>query len=68
VLPAAEDNRAAGIPPVTGADMEPLVAEASIRLLAGSAALVARRGGRGRRAARAASPASRRRRSRGAHR
>jgi len=69
--PAAEDNRAAGILPITGADMEPLVAAASICLLAGSAALVAGRGGRGARGARTAragGPAGRRRRSRGSHR
>jgi hypothetical protein len=66
--PAASDNRAAGILPITGADMEPLVAAASICLLAGSAALVAGRGGRGGRVARATNSAGRRRRSRGAHR
>jgi len=69
--PAANLDRAAGILPITGADMEPLVAAASICLLAGSAALVAGRGGRGGRGgrvARAANAPGRRRRSRGSHR
>jgi len=66
--PAANLDRAAGILPITGADMEPLVAAASICLLAGSAALVAGRGGRGARVARAANAPGRRRRSRGSHR
>jgi len=67
--PQASDDRAAGILPITGADMEPLVAAASICLLAGSAALVAGRGGQsGRRVARTANAPGRRRRSRGSHR
>jgi hypothetical protein len=60
---AAADT-SSGILPITGADMEPLVAAASICLLAGSAALVAGRRGRGARVARATSTAGRRRRPR----